>query len=417
MHRSAVAVLVLACTGPVLASPEGPAEERAPARLITWNDVVALSRERAPLVVAARARIEEARGRLTGASVFLRENPSLTAGAAARVHEDGVVPDAKVELSQAFEIPGRRSARMEAASASVEQLEAEAMDVERSALRDAASAFLKALHARDRTRVTDENVSDLDAMVALTERRFAAGEVSILDVNFARGATARARASRRIARALEAAALGELRAVLGLPVDETLAVEGVLLDGVVTQPLDGQALLRLVDERADLRALRAAIATAEAEGRLADLQAWPDVGLGASYTLDDGDNVWGGNITVGIPIFNRAQGPRAEARARAEALRRSHDAIRSSAAARLAASMEVLAQRIAAVEEIRANALPVFEENARLVHQSYAAGEAGLAEVVEVERAAVETRLEHLDFALDAALARVELDFITGPVR
>lgn len=384
------------------------------ARVLTWAAVLELARERAPLVALARAQIEEARARLTGASALLPDNPTLQAAGGARLHPDGVIPDVDVSLTQSVEVFGRRGARMDVAEQGIEEAEASAADAERSALHDAAAAFLRALYAEERIRLADEAVSAAEMLLQIAERRHAAGDVPLLDVNFAASTAARTRASRHTAFAARAAAAGELRAVLGLEAGEVLRVDGDLERLADLPPADGAASL---DDRPDLRALRAAVAGAEAETRLGDSLLWPEVGVGAGYAWDDGDQVWTGIVQVPFPVFQNGAGARAAARTKAETLRRRHAATRLAAGVHVAAAAEVLAERRAAAEEVRRHALPVLAENVRLSRRGYEAGEAGLPEVLSIEREAFETGQQYLDLLLEAALARLELDFSTGALR
>jgi hypothetical protein len=45
---------------------------------LTLEQTLDRARERAPLILAAQDRVEEARGRLLGAKVLLRDNPVLS---------------------------------------------------------------------------------------------------------------------------------------------------------------------------------------------------------------------------------------------------------------------------------------------------------------------------------------------------
>jgi len=65
------------CTALALTWPRPCA---AQADTLTLEQALALARERAPPVLSARRRIEDARGRVTGASAWFRENPVLEGG-------------------------------------------------------------------------------------------------------------------------------------------------------------------------------------------------------------------------------------------------------------------------------------------------------------------------------------------------
>jgi cobalt-zinc-cadmium efflux system outer membrane protein len=185
---------------------------------------------------------------------------------------------------------------------------------------------------------------------------------------------------------------------------EPLEAEGELR----TAPLDRAALVARSGERADLRALSAQLDQAEAERRLASREAWPDVGLGARYERDEGDDIALGEVSVPIPLFDREQARRAEANARARRLRLELDAARRAARVEIETALAVHGQRLAAAQEIEASALPLLDENEALARRSYEAGEMGLAELLIVRRETLDTRREYLDRLRDAAVARID---------
>src|SRR5262249_17949551 len=134
----------------------------------------------------------------------------------------------------------------------------------------------------------------------------------------------------------------------------------------------------------DLLALEAELRAAEAEGRAARAQVWPDVAVGASYERDDRDDVALGLVQISPPLFQRAQAERATAAAQARRLRLEPAAARRAAETLLRSAREVCALRTAAAEELERNALPLLDDNELLARRSYETGEIGLGELLEV---------------------------------
>ena len=60
---------------------------------LSLEQALARAREEAPAVLIARARIEEARGRLAGAGVRFRENPTIGVASGPRTTEVGTLTD------------------------------------------------------------------------------------------------------------------------------------------------------------------------------------------------------------------------------------------------------------------------------------------------------------------------------------
>ena len=91
-HRWTVFLLFLA----TIVAPRADAQ----AGLLTYEQALERARSRAPLILAAQDRIEEARGRLLGAKVLLRDNPLLSFSGGPRYTPGSDLIDSEVGLSQ-----------------------------------------------------------------------------------------------------------------------------------------------------------------------------------------------------------------------------------------------------------------------------------------------------------------------------
>jgi hypothetical protein len=60
---------------------------------LTLDQALEMARKRAPIILSARARIEEARGRLKGASLLFQQNPSLEADVGPRLASPNKRPE------------------------------------------------------------------------------------------------------------------------------------------------------------------------------------------------------------------------------------------------------------------------------------------------------------------------------------
>ena len=88
---------------------------------MTLDQALARARQRAPRVLAAQDQVREARGRLTGASVLLQENPVVETMAGTRYSAGGNTTDYDVSIAQPIELGGRRAARIAGAQADVDR--------------------------------------------------------------------------------------------------------------------------------------------------------------------------------------------------------------------------------------------------------------------------------------------------------
>jgi cobalt-zinc-cadmium efflux system outer membrane protein len=370
-----------------------------------------VARERGPRLLSAAARIEEATGRLAGASVLLRENPILDLAAGQRFSDPDQTLAASAGLSQVFELAGQRRARIAGAEAEIERARAARDDALRRLLHAVGHAFYRGLHAGEQLGVATRSEELAAEVASIAERRHRAEDVPILDVNLSRAALARARGERQAAEAERVSALGELRILLGLEASEPLALAGDLRDRRRLDPAD---LVARAARRTDLRALEARLAEADAELRLARAEAWPDLGLGARYERDERDDIVLGEAAFALPVFDRAQGARAEAGARARRLRLELESARRAAAVEVETALLVYDRRANAVEELETSALPLLDENESLARRSYQAGEMELAELLLLRREILETRREYLERLLEAGLAAIDVEASAG---
>ena len=378
---------------------------------LTLEQALARARERTSAVLSARARVEEARARLNAASLLFPENPEVDA-AAGRWSSGSEKLD--LGVSQNLDIGGRRSARIGIARAELVSSAADAENAVREALRDVTASFFRALQAQERLALAGRAESIAAEILEIARRRHEAGDVAILDVNLAQLAVARARAEVRAGRSTQAVALGQLRTLLGLPPEQQLELRGDLRG---SRRYDLAELLARATDRPDIRALQSELEAANAEFRLGRALSWPEFGLGVRYEREEGDHVVQGAVRLTLPLFNRGQGARAVAGARARRLERELDAARRTVLTEVRTAFEVYDQQRAAVEELEQNALRVLEENESLSRESYEAGQISLAELLIVRREILETRDDYLAHLLDAAISAADLEASAGVLK
>jgi cobalt-zinc-cadmium efflux system outer membrane protein len=407
MRYGTIAVAVCATMG---LHPGSAAAQNGP---LTLADVLSLARQRAPQVVSARLAVEEARGRLLGASIPVQGNPQLEASVGNRNAPGTRYTDFDVIVGQAYQPRSRRSARIAGADAAIAQSSATAEETLRDVLRLAAHAYFQGLHAQERVRLLDTSETLAATVLRVAERRFRAGDIAVLDVNIARAALARIRAEREGAEAGRTLAIGELKQLLQL--DGDVRVEGDLTTRS-SEP-DLNVMLQGAAQRPELVVLEARVREAEAEVRLGNAFARPEYGFGVRFAREEGDQIVLGGVTVTLPIFARGQELQAVGGARAARLRAELDAARTRVQLEVRSTFEAYSRRVAAISMLEIDAIPGLDENESLTTRSFDVGQLGLLELMLVRREILDTRSQHLDALLEAALARIDLDASAGVLR
>lgn len=380
-----------------------PASAQQQPAVITWEDALERAQQSAPAVIAARMRIEEARGRVAGASLRFAGNPTVEVEAGRRSGAASST-DYGVEVGQDLEPPRRRRARIDAAQAGVTQEEHRAREAEREALREVATTFLHAVEARERAEAANSGKRLAEEALRIAERRYAAGDVAQLDVNLARTAVARADAEARIANATLTGHVTRLQVLLGLAGPVT--VDGSLRDG---SPMTIPDLVARAADRPDLRVLEAEIAEAEADRRLARTLRWPDFGVRASYAKEEGDRIVLGGFGLTLPLFHRGQEATAVANARLARLRAQRDALTRTIEAEVRGAVAAHDALRDAASEYERTVLPLVDENETLALESYEAGQIGLGDLLLVRRETLDARRAFIDQLIETRLAEVEL--------
>jgi len=378
---------------------------------LSLEQALDLARQRAPVILTARDRIEEVRGRLLGAAMRFRDNPVIEGAAGQRSSEGGATVDADFSISQTFELGGRRTARIAGAQADIERETASSENATRLLLRDVAAVFLSSLAVRESLRSLEAASTLAADLLTVAERRFQAGDVPILDVNLARIVAARARSELLATEAEQTSVLGDLRVLLGMTATEPLAIRGELQE---SKQYDLDALQARALDRADLRALAAEIRQAEADLRLGRGLAKPEIGVGVGYEREEGANVALGRLAITLPVFSRGQELRATSMARATRLTRELEFGRRAVTVEIRSAFDTYQRQIRAVEELERGALPNLEENRLLAQRSYEEGEIGIGDLLFFQREGIETQLLYVNRLLEAALAGIELDFRSG---
>lgn len=396
MHRITVLMELVLSVALRVAAQEQPVA-------LTYEDAIERARTAAPAIVAARMRVEEARGRVIGASLPFSMNPTIGVEGGRR-SGGASSADYGVELAQELDMPARRRARIDSARAAVTQEEQHVRESERQVLRDVATSYLRALEARERADSAANGKRLADEALHVAERRYAAGDVAQLDVNLARTAVARADAETRAASATLIGHVTQLQVLLGIT--SPVTVSGSLRD---EQTLAADDLLARAADRSDVRTLDAEIAETEAEQRLAKTLRRPDFGLRASYKREGEERIVLGGISMSLPAFNRGQEASSVASARLARLHAERDALTRTAEAEIRGAIASHDALSAAAEQYARSVLPLVEENERLALESYDVGQIGLTDLLLVRRESLDARRTFIDQLIEMRLAEVEL--------
>ena len=280
-------------------------------------------------LAAVRIEIERARARLRQAG--LRPNPTLdfeqTTGRFTGAPGESEI---SVGLAVPLELGGKRRRRIELAQAEFQAAEAVVADRERRLTNEVRVLYVEAL-ASLRELGTLEELNNLDLQTTrFVQARVNEGDTAPIELNQLRVEVDRLRSRRALVEGRLQATLLRLKSLTGLPPAELLRLrEDISAPLLPTPPTSVEAAIDIaLRTRPDLRFARLNEEVAQAGLRLARARGVPDVTPFTRYSygrsvfddtpvgvLRDRDNLLTFGVSVGIPVFNRNQGGKAEAAA------------------------------------------------------------------------------------------------------
>lgn len=173
--------------------------------------------------------------------------------------------------------------------------------------------------ATERAQLLGQQITTQQQIVAMLDKRLSVGAVSALEVSQARIALAQQRVDLAQAQQQAGDERARLASVIGLPV-AALADIPISSDNFERSypALPADAVRRqAVLNRADVMQALAQYAASQAALQLEIARQYPDIHLGPGYTFDAGaDKFLLPLSAVSLPLFNRNEGPIAEAEAR-----------------------------------------------------------------------------------------------------
>jgi outer membrane protein, heavy metal efflux system len=411
------------------------ARGRTPSAPLTLEQARATARQVSPELRAARAALGAAAARERQAGAV--PNPILAYGHERTSRGGQTNAQHIAQLEQPLEVGGQRAARRDAARARRAAAEARLAAAEAQLDYDVTRAYALAVSADRRLSLAQQAAEAFTTAERVSERRFAAGDVSgyanrRLRLEAARYASVRARAAleRRSARIALAALLTDSSIAPGpladalILTDTTLALPPLAEPTAPTSgprlPTDDSLLATALTHRADLRAAALDAAAAAAEARLAARERVPVPVISGGYKTEQAAGAGAGfrglvaGVSVPLPVWDR----RAGAVQAAEAEARRADAGVAAHRRQVAREVAEAAAALRAAEEERtllaAQVGPATDAAMRAVRVAYGEGEITLVEWLDAVRAYQEAEATYVTLQAEAAIRRAALERAVG---
>lgn len=370
---------------------------------------------RNPALSATEAAAEGAEGDVR--QIGLWDNPELSysrenMGNNRLTGLDG--PASTWQLSQRLELVGQRGALRESAQREAEAARSRWQQDAESLRADVRSAWVEVLAAQQRVSFAEELAlvtrDTRDAVAAQVK----AGKVSPIELTRVEVAMAALQRREQVARLTQITARQRLAALQGLASPDF----GALPDGLPpVRPLPPHdRVQQRLQENPRLKEADVLMKSREASLRAARAGRLPGVTLSVGQTdfEEANESAWQVGVSVPLPLFDRKQGEIRAAEARLREARARADAASQS----LQAEVEVLYPQVQILEQqlsaFDSSVLPASEQAFAAVNKGYRFGKFGLLDVLDAQRALIDTRFDYLDTVTEYHRQRNRLDALLG---
>jgi len=399
-----------------------PAPPQAPAlparRAITISDAVSIFLQQNLQLVASRYDIDSADAEKLTAR--LRPNPEISVGFSdipLSFRDNFIKPQTfNYDISQTFELGGKRRKRIEAANANSEVAQAEFQIVVWQLTNDLKKKFYTVLLAESLLKLSQDNQKTFAEIIAHTKEVFQLGEISGLDLQ--RLEIEKFKFDTDVANSERdyEVALRDLRVTLGgdyrsMDIEVAGAIDYYQPYEFSLTDLRDKALAA----RPDLKAAQLSERAADASIRLQDAQRIPDVTLGAGVEqVPQAGNTFNVGIAIPLPVHDRNQGERAKALIDKRKAQNQQQLISNQVLSdvdKAEVAFEIQKRR---VELYRTGVLTKVDDIQRLTEFSLKAGESSTLELLDAIRTRRETLAGFYQTLFDYQVSLLDLELATA---
>lgn len=379
-------------------------------------------------LAAARIEIERARARLRQAG--LRPNPTLdfeqTTG---RLTSSPGESETSIGIAVPVELGGKRRRRIELAQAELEAVEAEVADRERRLTLDVRTNYAEALAAL-RDLESTESLNQLDLQTTrFVQARVNEGESAPLELNLLRVEVDRLRSRRALVEGRIKVSLLRLKSLAGIPPGEPLRLrEDLITPALPAPPVSVEAAIDIaLRSRPDLRLARLNEEVAQAGLKLARAAGAPDVTVLTRYTINrssfddtpvgvlrDRDRLLTFGVSVGIPVFNRSQGAKAEFAAAISQARTRREFLESVVRSEIHSAYARYEAARAAATTFEQGVIARSNENINVIRAAYQLGEFRINDLISEQRRLLDSQREFTEALAERYRALADLQAALG---
>lgn len=322
--------------------------------------------------------------------------------------------ESTLQISQMFELFGKRDARIAAGQAGIEVAAIQRRAVRLEILSETAIAFLNVLGLQQRIRILDQQVDAIDKLTPLLQRRVDAGASSPAEIGRAEVASALVKADLERTKASLSSARRDLAVLMGDTAPRFSAVSGQL--DATGRPPSFQAVIHAIDANPQLVRWTAVYAQRNAELLLARLKPYPDVRVSAGWRHYNttGDDAVRLSVSVPIPIFDQNQGNILSAEQGLAKTRAEREANRNTLLIVAGRAYDTLQGSLRELKILREKGIPKAREASTAISEGYGQGRFTLLELLDVQTSFAQAQLREQEALQNFHVAVATIEGLVG---
>ena len=391
------------------------------------NELIERALESNQDLAAARLDIKRARARLIQAR--LRPNPTLEfEQQSGRLVGNGGDGQFTVGASLPVEIYGRRDARINAANVEIEASAAEVRNRERILVSNLLTGYSEALGALRELEAT-EQLLDLDLQTTrFVQIRVNEGDAAPLELSLLQAEVERLRSRHQLAEGRLQSSLTQLKALAGMPFDDSLILREQINTAVLPAfPATTDAAVDIAFKtRPDLALARIEEQVATAGLRLVRAQSRPDLTAYTRYSqgrsvvdtstgaFPQRDRSLTFGVSVGIPVFNKNQGARAEAEIVIRQAQNRREFAERVVRGEILAAYQRFEGASRAVATLENAAIPRSTANVETFRKVYEIGEMKITDLIAEQRRLLDATRDLTEALTQKYRAQIDLNVALG---
>jgi cobalt-zinc-cadmium efflux system outer membrane protein len=315
-----------------------------------------------------------------------------------------------IQINQLLELGGKRSKRKKLAELEKDlsgwDFEAKRLDV----FTDITKAFWDVLAAQERLSITQALVQLSEQVYTTVVERVKAGKVAPLEEIQAKVALTTIRIELEQTKREMETARKRLAATWG---SSSPAFEKVIGEFDAVEPIPEQEqIINLISQNPDIARWDTEIAKGHAAIKLKDANAIPDVTIGAGprYFNETNNNAFVMGISMPIPLFNRNQGERLEARYNLSKAEEQRKAAQIKVLTDLAQAYQELSSAYLSAAALKEHALPGAQSAFNAAQEGYREGKFSYLLVIDAQRTLFEVKRQYMAALADYHKSRAGIE-------